>query len=164
MRFGLTFVVTTTLLAGSSFAEDHFIQHGGILFNPSVLHVERGDVVSWGIGFPGGTPRTITSGEDCIHDGLYFDAEIPPGLFSWEVPMDIGVTEIPYFNAMACKNGEPGLLRIIDIRRVPSEYPTIQDALDAADAYDTILIDAGTYYQTDQNKTAPNSTCLGYWI
>ena len=162
MRFNLTFIVTTTtLLAGSSFAEDHFVQHGGILFNPSVLHVERGDVVSWGIGFPGGTPRTITSGEDCVHDGLYFDAEIPPGLFSWEVPMDIEVTEIPYFNAMACKNGEPGLLRIIDIRRVPSEYPTIQEALDAADAYDTILIDAGTYYETDLTPSDNNLLIQG---
>ena len=63
--------------------------------------------------------------------------------------MDIGVTEIPYFNAMACKNGEPGLLRIIDIRRVPSEYATIQEALDAANPYDTILIAAGTYYETN---------------
>lgn len=161
MRFISTSIVATTLLAGASFAEDHFIQHGGILFNPSVLHVEPGDVVSWGIGFPGGTPRTITSGEDCIHDGLYFDAEIPPGLFNWEVPMDIGVTEIPYFNAMACKNGEPGLLRIIDIRRVPSEYPTIQEALDAADEYDTILIDAGTYYETDLTPSDDNLLIMG---
>ena len=156
MRFVLSTILITGLLTGPSFAEDHFIQHGGIVFNPPVLKVEPGDVVSWGIGFPGGTPRTITSGEDCIHDGLYFDAEIPPGLFSWEVPMDIGVTEIPYFNAMACKNGEPGLLRIIDIRRVPSEYATIQEALDAANPYDTILIEAGTYYETNLTPSDDN--------
>ena len=149
MRFVSSTILITGLLTGPSFAEDHFVQHGGNAFNPTVLNVEPGDVVSWGIGFPGGTPRTITSGENCVHDGLYFDAEIPPGLFSWEVPMDIGVTEIPYFNAMACKNGTPGLLRIIDIRRVPSEYATIQEALDAANPYDTILIAAGTYYETN---------------
>ena len=148
MRFISISIVTTTLLAGNALAEDHFIQHGGTVFNPPVLMVEPGDVVQWGIGFPGGSPRTITSGEDCIPDGLWFDGEIPPGLFTWEVPLDIGVTEIPYFNRLACKNGEPGLLRIIDIRRVPSEYPTIQEALDAAEPYDTILIAPGTYFET----------------
>ena len=141
-------LLCSPLLAGNALAEDHFIQHGGTVFNPPVLTVEPGDVVQWGIGFPGGSPRTITSGEDCIPDGLWFDGEIPPGLFTWEVPLDIGVTEVPYFNRLACTNGEPGLLRIIDIRRVPSEYPTIQEALDAADPYDTILIAPGTYFET----------------
>ena len=148
IRFLSTSMLCSTLLAGNALAEDHFIQHGGTVFNPSVLMVEPGDVVQWGIGFPGGSPRTITSGEDCIPDGLWFDGEIPPGLFTWEVPLDIEVTEVPYFNRLACKNGEPGLLRIIDIRRVPSEYPTIQEALDAADPYDTILIAPGTYLET----------------
>ena len=148
IRFLSTSLLCSTLLAGNALAEDHFIQHGGTVFNPPVLMVEPGDVVQWGIGFPGGSPRTITSGEDCIPDGLWFDGEIPPGLFTWEVPLDIGVTEIPYFNRLACRNGEPGLLRIIDIRRVPSEYPTIQEALDAADPYDTILIAPGTYFET----------------
>ncbi len=148
IRFLSTFLLCSTLPGGNALAEDHFIQHGGTVFNPPVLVVEPGDVVQWGIGFPGGSPRTITSGEDCIPDGLWFDGEIPPGLFTWEVPLDIGVTEIPYFNRLACRNGEPGLLRIIDIRRVPSEYPTIQEALDAADPYDTILIAPGTYFET----------------
>ena len=156
MRFIPSTILITGLLTGPSFAEDHFVQHGGNVFNPTVLSVEPGDVVSWGIGFPGGTPRTITSGENCVHDGLYFDAEIPPGLFSWEVPMDIGVTEIPYFNTLACKNGTPGLLRIIDIRRVPSEYATIQEALDAANPYDTILIAPGTYYETNLTPSDDN--------
>ena len=129
-RFLSTSLLCSTLLAGNALAEDHFIQHGGTVFNPPVLLVEPGDVVQWGIGFPGGSPRTITSGEDCIPDGLWFDGEIPPGLFTWEVPLDIEVTEVPYFNRLACKNGEPGLLRIIDIREVPSEYPTISYSAD----------------------------------
>ena len=155
------FVGSVLMLTGSASAQDHQVHHGGTVFTPTVVYAERGDVIRWGIGGPGGTPRTITSGEDCVHDGLYFDATIPPGIFDWQVPMDIAVTEIPYFNALACKTGTPGLIRIIDIREVPGEYLTIQEALDAADEYDTILIAAGTYHETDLTPGVDNILIQG---
>ena len=161
MRFISTTILTTTIFIGTASAQDHFVVHQGDAFSPSVLNVERGDQIRWGIGSAG----TITSGENCVPDGL-FDGVIgtPPNgipFFTWDVPMDIEVTEIPYFNAWECKTGEPGFIRVIDVREVPAEYPTIQAALDAAEPYDTISIAPGTYHETGLTPADDNLLIQG---
>ena len=167
MLFTAAPLLTSAILAGPSLAQeqDFSIIANLTSFSPEVLHVERGDLIRWVIGGPG-FPRTVTSGESCVPDGLYFDVVIGspptnPPVFMWEVPMDILATEIPYFNAYECENGTPGLLRIIDVREVPAEYPTIQAALDAADEYDTILIAAGTYHETGLTPNVNNLLIQG---
>ena len=38
-------------------------------------------------------------------------------------------------------------VKINTLKRVPQEYPTIQSAIDAAEDSDTVLVDAGTYFE-----------------
>ena len=54
-----------------------------------------------------------------------------------------------------------GLIRVIDVREVPGEYATIQEALDAADEYDTISIAAGTYFEDDLTPGVDNVLIRG---
>ena len=120
-------------------------------FYPPLVRVEPGDSVTWRwSSWNGGA--SVTSGEPCTPDGL-FEINITGGPWgpyegTWEVPLDTKLTEVPYFNGNACKD-MTATIRVIDVREVPAEYPTIQDAINAANPYDTISISAGTYYESD---------------
>ena len=157
--------VVATLVSGTGFAqEQHNVTIRNNTFTPAVVKAEPGDSIRWAITtFTGNA--TITSGADCTADGL-FQLGISGGPFgnnsvTWDVPLDIELAEIPYFDPAHCAEGMTGLIRIIDVREVPGEYPTIQDALDAAEEYDTISIAAGTYFVTGLTPTVDNVLIRG---
>ena len=135
----------------------HIVENGTDSFNPPVIEVEPGDTIRWS--------TSVSSGPPCAPDGLFTDLELSGGPFDnwwafWEVPFDIGLVDIPYFASDACDT-MIGLIRVVDVHRVPGEYATIQDALDVADDADMILIEPGTYYETDLTTTADNVLIRG---
>ena len=135
----------------------HIVENGTDSFNPPVIEVEPGDTIRWS--------TSVSSGPPCAPDGLFTDLELSGGPFDnwwafWEVPFDIGLVDIPYFASDACDT-MIGLIRVVDVHRVPGEYGTIQDALDVADDADMILIEPGTYYETDLTTTADNVLIRG---
>ncbi|HAW95121.1 MAG TPA: hypothetical protein DCX60_02490, partial [Phycisphaerales bacterium] len=135
----------------------HIVENATDSFNPPVIEVEPGDTIRWS--------TSVTSGPPCAPDGLFTDLELSGGPFNnwwafWEVPLDIGLVDIPYFASDACDT-MIGLIRVVDVLRVPGEYATIQDALDDADDADMILIEPGTYHETDLTTTADDVLIRG---
>ena len=80
-------------------------------FTPSSLDVRRGDTIIW---TRTGGNHTVTSGDDCIADGL-FDAPLDNSdpVFTWVVPSDAPAS-IPYFCEPHCSFGMVGDINVID--------------------------------------------------
>ena len=139
MRIATTLLLATAILAGNSLAEDQRVNITNAGFDPDVIRAAPGDSVTWRwLQFGGGV--SLSSGEPCTADGL-FQFKLTGGMGgnpvgTWEVPVDFAYDVVPYFNNATCEDGMTASIRIIDVREVPGEYPTIQQAIDAADEYD----------------------------
>jgi len=79
------------------------------VFVPDTITVAPGDTIRWiwEQGF-----HTVTSGANCVYDGLYFDANINSGAPVFEFVVPAGVNQIPYFCRPHCAFGMTGLILI----------------------------------------------------
>ena len=164
MRIATTSFLATAILAGNSFAEDHRVTAAIDGFHPEVIRAAPGETVTWRYNQWNGGVQ-ISSGDRCTADGL-FQFSLNGGPFgnyegTWEIPTDFAYGDVSYFNQALCKDGVTGVVRIIELHEVPSEYPTIQSALDAAAEYDVISIAPGTYHETDIRPGLPNIRIQG---
>ena len=108
-RSALT-VAAVAVLTCSAAAETYVVTAEDTSFNPPDVNVMPGDTVRWEYG--SGYPHTVTSGTDCVGDGL-FDAELDGGnpVFEWTVPDDAPDT-IPYFCGPHCSMGMVGAIHV----------------------------------------------------
>ena len=92
-------------------AELHVVNQVGLVFSPENITVAPGDTVRWVWG--SGT-HTVTSGDNCTYDGLYFDAPLTSSqpTFDWVVPS--GVSEVPYYCRPHCFLGMVGTITIVE--------------------------------------------------
>jgi plastocyanin len=79
----------------------------GLEFQPSELRVKPGDVIQW-IWTDG--EHTVTSGNGCEFDHLYFDEPLSNQNPVVEFVVPAGVSEIPYFCRPHCGMGMTGLI------------------------------------------------------
>jgi plastocyanin len=156
-------LTTIVVLAVTSFvsAETHTVVAYGGFFAPEEVVVRSGDTIDW--QHAAGN-HTVTSGDPCTADGL-FDSPLNGGnpTFTWTVPANASGT-IAYFCDPHCSTGMVGTIRVIDeaaVLDVPGDYPTIADAIDAANVDDIIYIAAGTYYETNLTLGAADITLRG---
>ena len=164
MRNTNSIIVAILALATTASAETHTVQVNSNNFSPAVLEVAPGDTVIWQYT-SGWMGHTVTSGMNCIADGMFFDASVNNGspTFEWVVP-DYASVDIPYFCQPHCGMGMTGVISINAggaTLHVPAAYPTIAEAIDAAVAGDIINIAAGTYYEADLVVGAANITLRG---
>ena len=159
----LLFTVATMSLAlvPAATAETHTVVAYGGFFAPEEVVVRSGDTIDW--QHAAGN-HTVTSGDPCTADGL-FDSPLNGGnpTFTWTVPANASGT-IAYFCDPHCSTGMVGTIRVIDeaaVLDVPGDYPTIADAIDAANVDDIIYIAAGTYYETNLTLGAADITLRG---
>ena len=160
-----TTTIISTLLLGASFAgaETHVVQAFGNSFIPDSIVVAPGDTIVW--EYNSGYPHTVTSGSDCVPDGLFFDGPLDAGspTLEWVVP-DYASLDIPYFCQPHCGMGMTGVISINAggaILNVPGDYPTIAQAIGAAAPGDIINIAAGTYYEANLAVGADNIALRG---
>jgi len=160
-----TTTIISTLLLGASFAgaETHVVQAFANSFIPDSIVVVPGDTIVW--EYNSGYPHTVTSGSDCVPDGLFFDGPLDAGspTLEWVVP-DYASLDIPYFCQPHCGMGMTGVISINAggaILNVPGDYPTIADAIGAAAPGDIINIAAGTYYEANLTLGAANIALRG---
>ncbi len=150
MRTPSLALLAGALVAGAAYAEEHFVVVYEDSYDPAVVRAAPGDTIRWGL-FQFSGYSMITSGEPCTPDGL-FQLELTPPPFGspavWSVPVELDPMAISYFDQDRCASGMSAVIRIIDVREVPGEYPTIQEAIDAAEEFDMVLIDPGTYHET----------------
>ena len=156
-------LTTIVVLAVTSFvsAETHTVVAYGGFFAPEEVVVRSGDTIDWQLAAGN---HTVTSGDPCTADGL-FDSPLNGGnpTFTWTVPANASGT-IAYFCDPHCSTGMVGTIRVIDeaaVLDVPGDYPTIADAIDAANVDDIIYIAAGTYYETNLTLGAADITLRG---
>jgi plastocyanin len=157
--------LVVTVLSGATFAvaETHYIQAFGNSFIPDSIVVAPGDTIVW--EYNSGYPHTVTSGSDCVPDGLFFDEPLDSGspTLEWIVP-DYASLDIPYFCQPHCGMGMTGVISINAggaILNVPGDYPTIAQAIGAAAPGDIINIAAGTYYEANLTLGAANIALRG---
>ena len=88
----------------------HHVDVNQLSFSPSTIVVAPGDSIIW--NHVSGN-HIITSGTNCISDGLYFDEVISASNseFTWLVPND-AASDIPYFCEPHCGFGMEGLILI----------------------------------------------------
>jgi len=166
MEIEMNYKTTTimgALLLSTSFAsaETHTVVAYGGFFAPEEVVVRSGDTIDWQLAAGN---HTVTSGDPCTADGL-FDSPLNGGnpTFTWTVPANASGT-IAYFCDPHCSTGMVGTIRVIDeaaVLDVPGDYPTIADAIDAANVDDIIYIAAGTYYETNLTLGAADITLRG---
>ena len=107
-------ILTTLVIAAisaPSLADTFIVEANAMSFNPNVLNVVPGDVIEF--RYITGYPHTVTSGTDCIYDGLYFNEPLDSSspVFSWTVPAD-APTEIPFFCILHCSMGMTGVINV----------------------------------------------------
>ena len=98
-----------TALAGAETIE---VMQVGLTFSPETIEVLPGDTVVWQwTSFD----HTVTSGDKCTFDGVYFDAPLDAATqtFEWVVPDD-ATGEIPYFCIPHCDFEMVGLIVVLE--------------------------------------------------
>ena len=163
MRISLLALLVSTVVVNAANAEDRLVVVYENAYEPQVIRAVPGDTIRWGL-FQFSGYSMITSGAPCTPDGL-FQLELTPPPFGspaiWTVPEDLGPMVIPYFDQDRCGEGMTASIRIVDVHEVPGDYPTIQQAIDAADAYDIVSIAPGTYHETDLSFAVDNILLRG---
>lgn len=103
-------VAAVAVLACTVTAETYVVTAQSTSFDPPDVNVVPGDTIRWEYGT--GYPHTVTSGTDCVGDGL-FDAPLggPGASFEWTVPEGSSST-IPYFCGPHCINGMVGAIHV----------------------------------------------------
>jgi len=125
--------MTTTALA-----ETHVIEAYSTSFVPSAVDAMPGDTIRW--VYVTGYPHSVTSGDNCTYDGLYFD-EYPLSVFEWVVPED-APSQVPFFCDPHCGNGMEGVINVVD----PGHL--VFGIIDLADVY----IDMGVNQNTGEGN------------
>ena len=97
------------VVAASAGAAIHEVTLQGITFTPSEITVQPGDTVRW-VWVSGS--HTVTSGSNCVYDGMYFDQPVNSSnpVFEWVVPEISG--DLPYFCRPHCAFGMTGTMHI----------------------------------------------------
>jgi len=105
-------ILALTMTAGmttSAMAETHTIEAYNTSFVPSVVDAAPGDTIRW--EYVTGYPHSVTSGENCTFDGLYFN-EYPLSVFEWVVPGD-APSQVPFFCDPHCFNEMEGMINVL---------------------------------------------------
>lgn len=108
-----TMILACAITAAAASAETHEVGAHDMTFKPEVIHVSPGDTIRW--EYVSGSPHTVSSGDGCRFDGLFFSALsfIEP-VFEWVVPDDAS-GDIPYFCAPHCINGMVGVIHVDEV-------------------------------------------------
>lgn len=122
---------------GVASAETHVIELYSTSFVPSVVDVVPGDTIRW--EYVTGYPHTVTSGPNCLWDGIFFNESLsaPGDVYEWIVP-DEAPDAISFFCDPHCGNGMEGLINVGDPGRL------VFGLVDIADCY----IDMGVNQST----------------
>ena len=82
-------------------ATEHVVMQKGTLFSPESITVAPGDTVRW---VRTGGNHTVTSGDDCAADGVYFDAPLNSANRAavWTVPVSAANSTVGYFCIPHC--------------------------------------------------------------
>jgi plastocyanin len=94
-------IATCALVTAAATAETHVVSAYDMTFVPEIVEVNVG------------SPHTVSTGDSCRFDGLFFAALsfIEP-VFEWVVP-EGGAVTIPYFCAPHCINGMVGTIHVV---------------------------------------------------
>jgi glucose/arabinose dehydrogenase/plastocyanin len=98
--------MTAPVLAGT-----HTVNVQNFAFDPADITVAPGDTVEW-TWIEGS--HTVTSGEPCTFDGVFFDHPINSSntMFSWEVPGELAGETLAYFCMPHCGFGMVGSIEV----------------------------------------------------
>ena len=103
-------ILACALFASATSAETHLVLAYDMTFEPEVVQVNVGDTILW--RYVSGTPHTVTSGDPCTWDGLFYGGlSVALPVFEWVVPED-AASVIPYFCAPHCVNGMVGTIEV----------------------------------------------------
>jgi plastocyanin len=104
-------IATCALVTAAATAETHVVSAYDMTFVPEIVEVNVGDTIRW--EYVSGSPHTVSTGDSCRFDGLFFAALsfIEP-VFEWVVP-EGGAVTIPYFCAPHCINGMVGTIHVV---------------------------------------------------
>ena len=107
-----TALVTVAMLvcAASVEAGTTVVQLVGITFDPEVIEVAPGDTIRWEWQ---DEFHTVTSGTDCMPDGVHFNQILIAGspIFEYTVPEDF-IGSIPYYCAPHCLFDMVGVINV----------------------------------------------------
>jgi len=106
----LIMILCSAPLCAFAAAETHVVEAISTWFSPSEITVIPGDTIRW--EYVSGYPHTVTSGTDCVPDGLFDEPLANPGdIFEWVVPDDAAAS-ISYFCAPHCEMGMMGQINV----------------------------------------------------
>ncbi|MDP7004842.1 MAG: hypothetical protein QF718_01340, partial [Phycisphaerales bacterium] len=116
-----------TFSSGGGGPDTHYIDQIGFTFSPMTIEVMTGDTIVW--QWNDGV-HTVTSGSDCIPDGLFdgsLDAKNPT--FEWVVPSD-APADIPYHCIPHCLLDQIGNIVVLDASGTDSDGDGWEDDVD----------------------------------
>ena len=116
-RIAIRMSVVSAVLLGTfvavqptALAAVHEVNQVGLTFDPAEITVAAGDTVRW--NWSSGV-HTVTSGVDCVHDGVHFDEPLNSGHTTAEyvIPGDFSGM-IDYFCMPHCALGMTGIITV----------------------------------------------------
>ncbi|MDG2478200.1 MAG: plastocyanin/azurin family copper-binding protein [Phycisphaerales bacterium] len=130
-----TIIATTLILSAAANADTYTIYANSMSFSPNTVTVHPGDTITW--QYNTGYPHTVTSGTDCVADGL-FDSPLNSGspTFTWNVPSDAD-GDIPYFCQPHCSSGMTG---VITVEELPNPCPADVDGDGTVNVNDVLAV------------------------
>ena len=116
-----------TFATGGSSGDTHYVNQVGSTFDPAYIEVKTGDTIIWTWG---SYNHTVTSGDNCIADGLFdapLDGKNP--VFEWVVPDDAPAA-IPYHCIPHCAFGMVADIAVLDAAGPDSDGDGWEDDID----------------------------------
>ena len=150
--------VAALILAGWASADTHVVVANDTTFSPDIIDVLPGDTIIW--EYNSGYPHTVTSGVDCMADGL-FHGELQNGgdTFVWDVPLDAS-GEIAYFCEPHCMMGMDGIIAVVEAE-CPLTLPDVEGPYWMPDSPQrSNLREPGDGPLLDLNITVVNQDCV----